>query len=229
VTKAEVAAALLDQVALAAIVVDQAANLVSMNEGARRIVATGDGLVVRNGRLVAVGARGNARFQECLKAVVERATDGPSFPGVAFSLERRGGNTPLEIFVVPSRPTIAQTRSSGRLIAVLIRDPDAGFSPPPEWLATLYDLTRMEAQVAVWLAVGKTISEIAEAMHLSIHTIRSYVKDIFFKMGVRRQSDLVRRLMAGPGLMRAAVDGTIVPEAAAGTAVEKRAPAVSYG
>ena len=59
----------------------------------------------------------------------------------------------------------------------------------------------MESQVAVRLAQGMSVREIAVATGRKESTIRSHVKHMFAKHGITRQADLVRlvRSLAGAG------------------------------
>lgn len=60
-----------------------------------------------------------------------------------------------------------------------------------ERLVTLIGLTPAEARLAVGLAAGHDLSELAERHNRSIHTIRNQVKSALWKAQVRRQADLV--------------------------------------
>jgi DNA-binding CsgD family transcriptional regulator len=67
-------------------------------------------------------------------------------------------------------------------------------------LRELYALTVVEARLAAWLSQGKSVEEAAAAMGVTVNTARAYLKRIYNKTGVRRQSELVRLLLlALPG------------------------------
>ncbi|MGE0314721.1 MAG: LuxR C-terminal-related transcriptional regulator [Lautropia sp.] len=59
-------------------------------------------------------------------------------------------------------------------------------------LADTFGLTRAEAKVAQGLARGDKAREIADTRHVSNQTVRSQMRTIYRKLGVRRQADLVR-------------------------------------
>lgn len=61
-------------------------------------------------------------------------------------------------------------------------------------LRTRFQLTDAEAHVALLLAEGMSTREISEQREVSIHTVRHQVKTILQKVGVRRQTELVRRI-----------------------------------
>lgn len=55
---------------------------------------------------------------------------------------------------------------------------------------TRFDLTETQARIATFLAEGGTVNEYAEAMGVSAGTVRTHLKTIFAKTGVRRQAEL---------------------------------------
>ncbi len=82
--------------------------------------------------------------------------------------------------------------------AVLLCDPHHSHPLSSEALAVVYGLTLAEARVAVAVANGMTVKQIAKNQRTSPNTIRTQLQSVFQKVGVRRQSELVRRLLAGP-------------------------------
>jgi DNA-binding CsgD family transcriptional regulator len=54
-----------------------------------------------------------------------------------------------------------------------------------------------------WLLQGKSVEEAAAAMGVTVNTARTRLKRIYNKTGIRRQPELVRRLLLGlPRLRR---------------------------
>jgi DNA-binding NarL/FixJ family response regulator len=51
-------------------------------------------------------------------------------------------------------------------------------------------LTRQERRVAALAVLGKTDREVAELLHLSVHTVKSHVKSILRKNGLRSRWQL---------------------------------------
>ena len=66
----------------------------------------------------------------------------------------------------------------------------------PAVAAEALGLTGMESRVAVLLAEGMTVRDVAAAMGRGESTIRSHVKHMFAKHGLSRQADLVRLVLA---------------------------------
>lgn len=58
----------------------------------------------------------------------------------------------------------------------------------------IFGLTPAEWRLALELRKGLSVSDAAFALGISVNTARTQVKSIFSKLGVSRQSELVRRL-----------------------------------
>jgi DNA-binding CsgD family transcriptional regulator len=65
-----------------------------------------------------------------------------------------------------------------------------------ELVRAAFDFSVAESRVAARLASGMTIGGIADDLGVSPFTVRSQLKSIFLKVGVRRQSELVGLLLA---------------------------------
>ena len=68
-------------------------------------------------------------------------------------------------------------------------------------VATTLELTPGETQVAVWLAEGKSVREMAETTGRTEGAIYRHLKQIYQKQSISRQADLVRLVLslADPG------------------------------
>jgi len=89
-------------------------------------------------------------------------------------------------------------------VAVFINDPLKPQRPTDSLLRTLYGLTRAECRVALLLSDGRAPKQIADTVGVTENTVRSQIKSIYGKTGVKRQSELIRLLVnhAGPSIQR---------------------------
>lgn len=80
-------------------------------------------------------------------------------------------------------------------------------------LTSLFGLSRKESIIAIRLAAGETLNEIAEREFLSPHTVRVHIRDTLRKTGTHRQSELVRllHLLPGVNLERTGVTSAVRP------------------
>jgi DNA-binding CsgD family transcriptional regulator len=77
---------------------------------------------------------------------------------------------------------------------IILLDLDAHPEPTLEALRRLFGLTAAESQIAVELARGHNLLDIARSRRLSRATIRSHLASLFVKTQTRRQAELVALL-----------------------------------
>jgi DNA-binding CsgD family transcriptional regulator len=75
----------------------------------------------------------------------------------------------------------------------LVIEPAQGSEIVPLMVAA-YELTQHERDITQLIAQGLSTAEIADALRLSAHTVRDYVKAIFEKVGVSTRGELVARI-----------------------------------
>jgi DNA-binding CsgD family transcriptional regulator/PAS domain-containing protein len=191
--------AALDRVPCGIIVVDQNANILDMNAAAEIILRTADALRATKGRLNAVIAAQSSLLHRLIHDACAAAGGEACTPGGLVRLDRSDGAGYLSILVVPLREatrTMATTASFGAVL--FIQDSEARVVLPADRLRQIYGLTSAEATVAVAIAEGKTLDEIADANAVSKNTVRVQTQSILSKTGVRRQAELVRLLLTMP-------------------------------
>ncbi|MDD9991134.1 MAG: helix-turn-helix transcriptional regulator [Rhodospirillales bacterium] len=185
---------LLDNGRIGVVQLDQRGRIVVANRSARDILRKGDGLTDRDGLLRASLPADDVALQELLSRAL------PLFGGQASSgsmTVKRSVVSPrlvLHAFPVSDERTDMLTSTIAAL--VLVVDPASRGRIDPALLKDLFGLTPAESQVAVMLAEGRTISQIAAATGRSDGTIRWHVKHIFSKLGVSRQVELVQLVMS---------------------------------
>lgn len=67
-------------------------------------------------------------------------------------------------------------------------------------LREAFRLTHAELRLVEQLLLGKTPAEAAQALGVTIHTIRTYLKRLYHKVGARTQATLVRTLIQASSL-----------------------------
>jgi DNA-binding CsgD family transcriptional regulator len=84
-------------------------------------------------------------------------------------------------------------RSSASLL-LLALDPELRRAPPREILAQAFGLTPVEADVAIGIASGRALAEIAAHRGITIGTVRIHLKSVFLKTHTHGQAGLTRLL-----------------------------------
>ena len=66
---------------------------------------------------------------------------------------------------------------------------------------TSLGLTRREAEILVWIARGKTNTEIADLLYISLRTVKKHLEHIYQKLGVESRTEAVSRALEIFGLV----------------------------
>ena len=190
-------AEMLDHAGLGILQLDARGRIVAANDRARDVLRAGDGLIDRDGFLSACAARDN----DDLQALLGRALPPPGAQGAGGSaiVRRPGGLHPLVLHVSPLGRRDEDFPAWRVAALVLVADPAREAAIEPAVAASALGLTGMESRVAVLLAQGMSVGQVAAATGRKESTIRSHVKRMFAKHGFSRQAELVRlvRSLAG--------------------------------
>lgn len=163
------------------------------NDLAQAMVSAGDGLLLRNGRL---SCRDPADTNALQRAIFQSSRGQQSGTGASLSITRAGPRLPLQILVLPL-PAGGWTADGRRCETMLVvTDPELTIARKIGQLQDQYGLTPSEAEVLRELALGGDREEIAARLGISLATVRTQLTSIFDKSGLRRQTDILRLLMA---------------------------------
>ena len=108
-------------------------------------------------------------------------------------------STALPAFVVHVKPVgVPQPDYGARHVAaqVLIVQPGRTLRVDPSLVATTLGLTHAESRVAALLAEGKSVRDIAESTGHTTGAIYWHLKQIYRKLLISRQVDLVRLVLS---------------------------------
>ena len=190
---------------------DRWKRIIAANDLAREVLRRGDSLSDRGGVLSASAPADRVGLDQLLANAVPQF--GSIAVGGSMSLSRRSGRQRLMVHVKPT--VVRELDLVIRRVAavVLIVDPWRSPRIDPGNVATAFGLTPAESEVACWLAQGKNVAEIAASTGRQKRTVYWLLEQIYAKLGVRRQVDLVRLVLAAtgfpaepPGTRRSAAD-----------------------
>ena len=185
--------ALLDNPRLGVVHLDRRGRILEANDRARGILRRGDGLSDRDGTLRARAPADQARLERLVGGALPASGAGV---GGSMLLRRSAVSPP---FVVHVKPVGAPQPDYGaRHVAalMLIVEPGGRHRVDPDLVATTLQLTPAETRVAVWLAEGKSVRDIAEATGHAERTIYWHLRRIYRKQSISRQVDLVRMVLS---------------------------------
>ena len=181
---------MLDLSGMGVIQLDLRGRIVAANDRARDVLRSGDGLFDEGGSPFARRPEEQARLQALLARALPPS--GAKGAGGSASVSRSDGLPPLVLHVHPVGPQETDFQVWPVAALVLVVDPANGTAVDPAAAADALGLTGMEGRVAVLLAQGMSVHQIAAATGRKESTIRSHVKHMFAKHGLSRQAELVR-------------------------------------
>ncbi|MGO8920712.1 MAG: helix-turn-helix transcriptional regulator [Stellaceae bacterium] len=212
-----------DALTCGVILLDGEGLLFWANRMAAALLARGDGLSVRGGRLFAASRSESRALERLVSSAVATSKGHALMGGNAQSISRPSLARPLALLVAPM--PMAQILIGHRPAAViLVGDPEQRSETAPDLIARLYDLTPREAALASLLGQGIDLHRAAERLRMSRHTTRKHLQYIFAKTDTHRQAELVRLLLGSPvgllgsGLRPVAFDQALAPFGSGGAA-----------
>jgi DNA-binding CsgD family transcriptional regulator len=167
------------RLSIACALVDAGRNLVYANRAACAWLRAQTVLRVAEGRLCASGGERQRR----LSAAVQAATleEPRRAQAMVFRDEDRDSVVVLTCLPLPGE---------GQQALVILGDP-ARNSDLAELLLSAFGLTSAERRLACRLLAGQMLEQASDDLGIRISTARGYLKAIFAKTGVRRQSEFV--------------------------------------
>ncbi|RJF93138.1 helix-turn-helix transcriptional regulator [Sphingomonas cavernae] len=187
---------MVEQMGVAAIILDHEGKVMRTNAVAERLLAEKDG-VERAGERLRLASIVEHRGLEKLLRSLKADTDPASLPAHRFRIERPSGRRDLGAVAKPVTAPAFMRSGAGAALALFVSDPGQDARPDPEAIRDLFQLTRMEAMLAAALAGGASLVDAADKLGIAHNTARSHLRSIFAKTGARRQSQLVHLLHAG--------------------------------
>ena len=187
-------AELLDTTRVGAIYLDRRARIVEMNDPARNLLLRGAGLSDRDGLLGAWLPKDDTNLQRLLaEALPPFGSQGVSG---STTVGRSLGLPALVLHVIPIQDAQVDFRTRAVAALVLVVDPQTPPRPDAGLVASALGLTPAESRVAVMLAGGETALGIALATDRKESAIRDHIRRMHRKLGISRQADLVRMVLA---------------------------------
>lgn len=169
-------------------------SIVFSNAAGAHHLAGGSGLRLRRGVLRPVNHGKAIRFEAALDSVIDPTADRVGRPRASVMLlddpENDGCST--IIVIAPAGPlATARDQASGAAAMVYLLRSEGGAVRGLDTLCRLHGLSRVESQLIAHLVGGLTISEAAARMRVKVETARTYLKQVFAKTGMHRQTDLI--------------------------------------
>ena len=194
---------LLDNDRVGVIRLDRRARVTAANDRARALLNAPGGLSDRGGSLRATVPLEDKKLQSLLAGALP-FLGGPGASG-SMPVSRPAPLPKLAVHVSPVSGDWAHPPGSRIGALVLAADPAVRTAVDPQQLAAALDLTPAESRIAVLLAQGRRIDDIAAEIGRSRTTVKWHMRHIYDKHGLSRQielAQLVTSLADLPGIRR---------------------------
>ncbi len=200
--KVDISSDIMHRMCVGIILLDASGRPVFLNKQAETIVADGRGLTIARS-----GLQGPALADtKALRKLIHEATQSLHKKGGTLSISSTSLLQPLSVLVIPvgnreKRFDLFGIDASQATAALFISTSENQQHFSLEVLSQLYGLSKAEARLAGALTNGLSLDEISEQFKVSKNTVRSQLKACFQKMGVNRQTELVKLILCGPAAL----------------------------
>lgn len=190
----------LDRLTIATFILDGRGRILRMNKAAEAKIDRGETFRVMDRHLRVGGRTDSRKFERMIKnALLSRMENGTSGFVRAFRCADPA-NESLGVLVRAIERRRASPIDASPGVIVYATDPVSG-GTFEQLIAALFDLSPSEASLAALLTQGFSLTEAAEELGLTESTVRSYSKRIFAKVGVSRQTELVRLILRSVAIL----------------------------
>ena len=191
----------LDRLVIGLILYDRNARAVYINPTAKAIIKSHPALDLNDDDgLILNAAKDHKNLRQAILDTANIEPEDSWKQSIAIGITHPDVVAPLPLLVTPMHAHLltSDLDYEGAKVALFLSDPNLQQPISVNNLVSVYKLTPSEAQVAISIANGHSIEDIAKTSHHSAHTIRSQLKSTFRKTGVSRQSELIKLLLTGP-------------------------------
>ncbi|WP_340150374.1 DNA-binding response regulator [uncultured Sneathiella sp.] len=195
------ATAVLNRLPIGVILVTADSRILFFNDKAKRYLEQGDGLVVGTDKICRATLPGESRaLAKLLSDTLSPDEKAKAEGDFAISITRMESDYPLNVMVAPIGTGVA-----GKGAVLFVSDPAEPVELSIDSICRLYGLTPAEGRLALGLTNGDKLDDLAEQWGVSMHTVRSQLRQIFRKTDTSRQSEVVKLILTGPAALQASV------------------------
>ena len=185
---------LLDNTRIGVIYLNQQGRVVAANDRARSLLRHGDGLTDWSGELRARVPTDHAQLGRLVAAALPPASAAAT--SGSMLLHRESGLLPFVVHVKPVGGRQPDFGAQHVAALMLIVEPGHQGRIEPALVAKTLGLTLVESQIAVWVAEGQTVQDIAALTGLQKGSVYWHLRQAYHRLGVTRQVDLVRIVLS---------------------------------
>lgn len=187
---------ILDLVDEAVVLLDRDERIILLNREADILFSTSTALSSINGHVRATSHEHDLRLQSAIRNVVNPDVSGSSHAPYARPPHRlsvpQDRGLALTVKVLPGRDLGGDQHRVPVSAVLLITDPEKSGRIRAREFSAQFGLSERESQLAALICGGAALKDASAMLGISVGTARQYLKSVFAKTGVARQSDLIR-------------------------------------
>lgn len=187
----------LNHVAVGIFLLDDQRKVLFRNRRAEELLNEADGISLsRDDMLRGEKPQQTQELRNIVDAAIASATSGTRKATEAVALSRSSGRRSL--FAVACPLGRGPASPGEPVVGLFVTDPERRLSAAAEAVAQLYGLSPAETRLALALARGLRLDEIADEFGISRNTVSYTMKNLFRKTETDRQADLISLFIASP-------------------------------
>jgi DNA-binding CsgD family transcriptional regulator len=180
----------LNRISVGLIIVGGDDQLVWLNETATKMIADRDVIRLSNNKLHCDHRADTAKLWFLIKSA--RADPQKTF---AANLSRTDGESDVSVMAIANPQHDPRNDGGPPEVGVFFWDLAQRATLDPKVLKELFGFTQTEIRLAICLAEGSSVEEAAVQLSIKPSTARVHLRSIYGKVGVHRQSELIRRIL----------------------------------
>ena len=179
---------------------DDKAGFIAMNRTANDLVTNGQIFSIKASVLSHANSLDNEQLQSAIRACRKALEDDQSWAGINLTMkdETQKASLAVRVFPIYGQRTIISSifRPVRPSIMVLVRETACINGIYEAELQSRYGLTVRESEIAANLCRGNRVKEIATQDSVSVNAVRFHLKNIFAKVEVKSQTELVAKILS---------------------------------
>lgn len=185
-----------DRIPTGLVMLDALARPIHANASARRISKLADGLSIETSGLRVDAPDDQEQLELALEAALRPGVRAESTVFRTLTVQRPSGLRPFTLTVRPLLEDRPESTLHDARAVLYISDLEFSSRREVQALRGRYGLTGAEGQLVSLLCAGLSLESVAAQRKVSIHTVRSQLKQVFAKTSTSRQSELVGRVLS---------------------------------
>lgn len=181
-----------DSLCLGVVILGESGEILHANRCAVQALQERKNIAVVKGTIHCSHPQEDRKLRGAIRLALTQRFDASRGAGAAVAASRGDGSAWLSMLVRPIAPGPFSCGGKAAAVAIYIRRSDQERDIPSSIISEVFGLTRTEAALALEIAEGATMDEAAAVLDIRRNTARTHLRSIFAKVGVRRQTELMR-------------------------------------